>query len=403
MTVGEAAELPVPGDVVGPVHVTAIAHGGHAVARLGERVVFVRHALPGELVTVRLTDTSKARYWRGDAEHVLVASPDRVVPPCPVAGVCGGCDFQHVSAPAQRRLKAQVVDEQLRRLAGIDLGADLDSLVEPADPDDPDNLLGWRTRMRYRIREGRPAMLRHHSDELVVLPEEGCAIAHPEIEADLVADAARQAQATVDAVVAEDETLYLLDGGPRPAPLVSQRVGEVPYEVSGTGFWQVHPRAPQVLVDAVIGGLQPVAGERVWDLYCGVGLFAAQFLAHGLSVVGVEGSRAAVASARRNAPGATFHALPVDRSLARLPDPDLVVLDPPRKGAGAGVCEEIARRRPRAVAYVACDPAALARDLVTFDRSGYRLTSLRAFDLFPMTHHLECVAVLTPVAASQSD
>ncbi len=403
MTVGERDELPAPGDVVGPVHATAIAHGGHVVARLGDRVIFVRHALPGELVTVRLTDTSKARYWRGDAEHVLVASPDRVVPPCPVAGICGGCDFQHVSAPAQRRLKAQVIDEQLRRLAGIDLGADLDSLVEPADPDDPDSLLGWRTRMRYRVSEGRPAMLRHHSDDLVILPPEGCAIAHPDIEADQVADAARQAESTVDAVVTENETLYLLDGGPRPAPLVAQRVGELGYEVSGAGFWQVHPRAPRVLVDAVLSGLQPVAGERVWDLYCGVGLFAAQFAARGLSVVGVEGNRGAVASARRNVPGARFHALPVDRSLPRLPDPDLVVLDPPRKGAGAAVCEEIARRRPRAIAYVACDPAALARDLATFARSGYHLASLRAFDLFPMTHHVECVAVLTPAPPAQSD
>ena len=396
MSGGEA-----PGDVVGPVRATAIAHGGHVVARLDQRVIFVRHALPGELVTVRLTDTSKARFWLGDAERIIEASPDRVRPPCPVAVVCGGCDFQHVSAQGQRRLKAQVIDEQLRRMAGIHLDADLDTLVEPADPADPDNLLGWRTRMRYRVSGGRPAMSRHHSNELVVLPPEGCAIADPDIDPETVAEAAQQARRTVDAAVSGEETLYLIDDGPSTAPALTKWVGPVSYEVSGAGFWQVHPRAPEVLVDAVLTGLDPVAGERVWDLYCGVGLFAAQFTRRGLSCVGVEAGKAAVASARVNAPAARFHALPVDRALPRLPDPDLVVLDPPRKGAGATVCEEIARRRPRAVAYVACDPAALARDLVTFARSGYELASLRAFDLFPMTHHVECVAVLRPSAARQ--
>ena len=394
------SEAPAAGDVVGPVRVTAIAHGGHVVARLDDRVVFVRHALPGELLTVRLTDTSKARFWRGDAERILEASPDRVPAPCPVAGACGGCDFQHVSAPAQRRLKAQVVDEQLRRLAGIRLAADLDTLVEPADPADPDDLLGWRTRMRYRVSGRRPAMLRHHSNDLVVLPAEGCAIAHPGIDPDRVAEAARNARAWVDAVVSADDTLYLVDEQLRPAPTITQQVDALTYEVSGAGFWQVHPRAPGVLVDAVLGGLQPVTGERVWDLYCGVGLFAAQLAARGLSCVGVEAHRGAVESARRNAPTARFHALPVERALPKLPDPDLVVLDPPRKGAGAAVCVEISRRRPRAVAYVACDPAALARDLATFARSGYDLSSLRAFDLFPMTHHVECVAILRPSSPS---
>ena len=389
---------PAPGDVVGPVRATTIAHGGHVVARLDERVIFVRHALPGELVTVRLTETSHARFWLGDAVQVLEASPDRVPAPCPVAGECGGCDFQHVSASAQRRLKAEVIDEQLRRLAGLDLDLDLDRLVEPADPAHPDDLLGWRTRMRYRVSQGRPAMMRHHSNELVVLPDAGCAIAHRDIDPARVAEAARGARRGVDAVVSADDVLYLVDDGPSPAPAITQRVGPLAYELSGAGFWQVHPRAAQVLVEAVLAALDPLPGETVWDLYCGVGLFAAQLSRRGMSCVGVESDRGAVTHARRNAPGVSFHAAPVERALPRLPDPDLVVLDPPRKGAGARVCLAITDRKPRAVAYVACDPAALARDLRTFAAAGYRLTGLRAFDLFPMTHHVECVALLEPEA-----
>lgn len=183
--------------------------------------------------------------------------------------------------------------------------------------------------------------------------------------------------------------------------------------MAGDGFWQVHPAAADLLTEAVLEGLRPEPGETALDLYCGVGLFAGALVDRGCRVTGVESSRSAIEAARRNLADARSSvrllADRVDRALSRRPgrgrgrtrgNPlpqrvDLVVLDPPRSGAGRDVVSQVVRRRPRAIAYVACDPAALARDLGYFLRSGYRLDGLRAFDLFPMTHHLECVALIT--------
>ncbi|HEX6149952.1 class I SAM-dependent RNA methyltransferase [Nocardioides sp.] len=341
------------------VEVGPVAHGGHCVARAEGRVVFVRHALPGERVDVVVTEGSEGdRFWRADAVAVLDPSPDRVAAPCPYAGpdACGGCDFQHVAMPAQRALKATVVQEQLSRLAGLEV----DVTVE-AVPGDVDGL-HWRTRQRYvELPDGRRGMRKHRSHDVVVVEE------------------------------------CLIEGPAQPSHVVHGRS----FSVAEGGFWQVHPGAPAVLVDTVLSFLEPRPGESVLDLYAGVGLFAA-FLADAVGpearVVAVEGNRAACRHAQRNlggfaevAPGA------VDQVLTSAYDEpfDLVVLDPPREGARRAVVEQVVARTPRAVAYVACDPAALARDVAIFAEHGYGLRALRAFDLFPMTHHVECVALLT--------
>ncbi|MBC9731949.1 class I SAM-dependent RNA methyltransferase [Nocardioides marmotae] len=363
--------------VVGPV-----AHGGHCIVRVPTdptgaseetRVVFARHGIPGERVLLELTEgTEGDRFWRGDVVEVLEASPDRVVPPCPFAGPgrCGGCDFQHVDLGRQRALKAEVVAEQLRRLAGLDLPV----TVEAVEGDLPEQLAGlrWRTRQQYvRLPDGRRGLRKHRSREVVVVDD--CRIAHPD---------ARE---------------------PGPGTVTEQVVGPTStqsFEVAADGFWQVHPGAPRVLVDTVLGLLQPQPGESVLDLYAGVGLFA-RFLGEAVGETGrvaaIEGDPTAAGHAETNCPGAEVTAGGVDEVLAATYDGawDLVVLDPPREGARRPVVEQVVARTPRAVAYVACDPAALARDVAIFAEHGYRLTALRAFDLFPMTHHVECVALLT--------
>jgi tRNA/tmRNA/rRNA uracil-C5-methylase (TrmA/RlmC/RlmD family) len=334
------------------------------VARLDDgRVVFVRHALPGERVEVEVTEgTDGDKFWRADAVTVLSASADRVEAPCPVAGpgLCGGCDFQHVTPARQRQLKADVVAEQLRRLAGLVW----DVTVE-AVPGDADGLR-WRTRTRFaHLPDGRPAMRMHGSHELV--PVDECLIALP-----------------------------ASDAGPE---VVEAAGRQHTFRVAADGFWQVHPGAPRVLVETVLAMLRPEPGERVLDLYAGVGLFAA-FLADAVGpehVVAVEGHPGATRDAAANLPrGVRVLQGDVARVLAAtLDEPfDLVVLDPPREGARRKVVEQVVDRAPRAVAYVACDPAALARDVATFASLGYSLRELRAFDLFPMTHHVECVALL---------
>ncbi|TIC83835.1 class I SAM-dependent RNA methyltransferase [Nocardioides sp. GY 10113] len=341
-----------------------VAHGGHCVARVpvedGLRVVFVRHALPGERVVVELTEgTEGDRFWRGDAVEVLSPSPDRVPAPCPVAGpgACGGCDFQHVSLPAQRGLKAAVVQEQLRRLAGLDIEVSVEAV--PGDEDG----LRWRTRQRYvSLPDGRRGMRKHRSHDVV--PVEDCLLEAPT--------------------------------GP------SYTVRGHAFEVAQDGFWQVHPGAPEALVGAVLDYLDVQPGESALDLYAGVGLFS-RFLLDAVSaggatgrVVAIEGEPRASELSTINCPGIEASAGDVGSVLeSRYAEHfDVVVLDPPRVGAKRAVVEAVVARTPRAVAYVACDPAALARDVAIFAEHGYRMVSLRAFDLFPMTHHVECVALL---------
>jgi len=382
-------------EIVGAVvelEVGPVAHGGHCVARHDGQVVFVRHALPGEVVRARVTEQT-TKYLRADAIEILTASPQRIEPPCPYAGPgrCGGCDFQHANIVEQRRLKATVVSDTLRRIGGIERNIAMES---PGDDG-----LGWRTRMRYSVVDGRPGMFAHRSHDLI--PIDQCLIAHPDTPA--VLDQRWPEASSVQAVVSsEGKTAVLTDDN--SAGRVVEVVRDRRFRVEAGGFWQVHPAAPSMLVDAVLAGLEPAEGETALDLYSGVGLFAAFLAEAGCAVLAVEGDRDAVRNARRNLhdlPAVTLEQGDVDKVLNNaagqgLESVDLVVLDPPRTGAGKAVVRRIAALTPRRIAYVACDPAALARDLKTFGGLGYGVSSLRAFDLFGMTHHIECVAVLEP-------
>ncbi|OYO10470.1 tRNA/tmRNA/rRNA uracil-C5-methylase [Enemella evansiae] len=382
----ERVEVTPPEATAPEVTVGPIAHGGHCIARHEGRVIFVRHALPGERVRLRITDTSQDRFWRADAIEVLEAAPDRVRPDCPVSGPggCGGCDFQHVSDSGELELKRSVVAEQLARLAGIDwTGA-----VEAVPP-----VRNWRHRMRYLADAGgEPALRAHRSHELIRIPDDGCPIASVDPRALGVPEVAEQTSLTV--VDAAEEQLLLV--GDADESVVEEAAGRR-FEVQGQGFWQVHPAAVDTLVTAVLEGLRPAAGERAFDLYCGVGVFAGALADAGVTVWGVESDKPAISHARRNVREAKFSSGRVDRVLPKLPRrTDLVVLDPPRAGAGRKVLEQVTAREPRAIAYVACDPAALARDLAYAAELGYTPDSIRAFNLFPRTHHIEAVAILTP-------
>lgn len=377
------------------VDVTAIAHGGHCVARHEGRVLFVRHAIPGERVVALVTDGGGAdRYLRADAVEVLEPSPDRVAARCPVSGPggCGGCDFQHVSVARQRLLLGEVVSEQLRRLAGIDVVVPVEAV--PGDRDG----LGWRTRVRFTTTEDRrPGLRRHRSHQVV--PVEQCPIAVPDLPsaAAVIADGAASAEcvasSTGDRVVVTeamtDRTVTEVGAGRR-------------FVVGAGDFWQVHPGAADALVAATLDGVRPREGELAWDLYGGVGLFGAALgVAVGPDgkVVSVESHRRASGHARDNLadlPHVRCVTEPVERfvrSRAAQGRLDIVVLDPPRAGAGRRVVDAIVARRPRVIAYVGCDPASLARDVGRLVSSGYLLASVRAFDIFPMTHHVETVAI----------
>jgi tRNA/tmRNA/rRNA uracil-C5-methylase (TrmA/RlmC/RlmD family) len=367
----------------------AVAHGGHCVAHAPDgRVVFVRHALPGEVVVAEVTEERRG-YLRADAVSVLSASPDRVTPPCPYAGRCGGCDFQHATPAAQRELKAAVVVEQLVRLAGLS-AAEVQALaVRVAEL--PGGPLGWRTRVRYAVDGAdRVGLLGYRSHEVV--PVDRCLIAHPR----LAVPPGTSPDEFVNGV-ASGTGEVVVAGGPLGA-WVHERAAGHEFSLPASAFWQVHPAAPDTLVGAVLDLLDPRPAERAWDLYGGVGLFAAALADRVAEVTLVESAPSALAGAMASL-GDLRNVRIVGSTVERFRPgyrPDVVVLDPPRSGAGARVVRLIAGWTGRAVAYVACDPASFARDVATFRGLGWRLAALRAFDAFPMTHHLELVALLLP-------
>ena len=414
---------------VGPV-----AHGGFCVARQPDgRVVFVRHALPGERVLAGVTEDRGGSYLRADAVQVLAPSPDRVPPSCPVAGPggCGGCDWQHAAPPAQRALKAAVVREALSRIAGLDVAVQVEAL--------DGGQLGWRTRVQLAVGpDGRAGLHAHRSARVV--PLDDCPLVVPATLPPVLSstwppggtvEVIRDAEGAVHVTVAEpgpdgrggsggrgDHPGRLSRGGHpgragrssrasrlsrvRGSGVAVQHAAGRRWQVSAGGFWQVHPAAAGALAAAVDALAGAPSGGIAWDLYGGVGLFAAglaaQVGATG-SVVLVESSRRAVADAAANLadlPQVEVRAGRVERVLRSLPGiPDVVVADPPRRGLGRPLAHALADRGPARFVHVACDPAALARDVSAFADRGYRLAALRAFDAFPMTHHVECVALLT--------
>ncbi|MEV6642275.1 TRAM domain-containing protein [Amycolatopsis sp. NPDC051371] len=385
------------------VEVGAVAHGGHCVARADGRVVFVRHALPGEQVRVEVTEDNGGSFCRGDAIEVLSASEFRVEPPCPLAvpGGCGGCDWQHAAPAYQRDLKAAVVAEQLQRLAGIER----DVVVEALEG----GPLDWRSRVRLVADgEGRAGLRAHHSHRVVAL--EDCPIAVPGELDDVLARRWRpgsEIEVTGDgdggvhvrelSTVRGKVRARQLSGG-----VAVQHAAGRDWQLDAHGFWQVHPAAASTLAAVVAEWAEAPVGGSAWDLYAGVGLFASVLASQvGTSgrVLAIESGRRAVADGEKNLadlPQVSWQAGRVEHVLASAETPvDVVVLDPPRKGAGKPVVESIVAGAPDRIVYVACDPAALARDLATFASHGYGLTDLRAFDAFPMTHHVECVALLS--------
>ncbi|MGW1888266.1 class I SAM-dependent RNA methyltransferase [Streptomyces sp. NPDC001970] len=423
------------------VEVGPVAHGGHCIARTEEgRVLFVRHALPGEKVVARITEGEEgSRYLRADAVRVLEASKDRVEAPCPYSGPgkCGGCDWQHAKPGAQRRFKGEVVAEQLKRLAGLTPEeAGWDGTVMPAEGDKlpAGEVPAWRTRVQYAVdASGRAGLRRHRSHE--VEPVEHCMIAAPGVTELGIEKRTWEGMASIEAIAATGSGDRQVILTPRPGarlpiveldkpvsvlrihekdgsvhrvhgrPFVRERADDRTYRVGMGGFWQVHPKAAETLVQAVMQGLMPRKGDMALDLYCGVGLFAGaigQRVGEKGAVLGIESGKRAVEDARHNLqdlPRVRIEQGKVESVLPRtgITDADLVVLDPPRAGAGRSTVEYVSGLGARRIAYVACDPAALARDLAYFRENGYKPRTLRAFDLFPMTHHVECVAILEPV------
>jgi len=435
--------------------ITGVAHGGVFVARHEGRVVFVPDTIPGERVRVRLTDTGKKSFWRGETLEVLEASPHRQLHVWRQADVDippeqrpGGADFGHIALEHQRALKLEVLLDALHRFGGITDPVATMSGVAPvpaldgaeADGESVDGT-GWRTRVSLHVdADGNVGQYAARSHRVV--PLEDLPLATPAVERAALALAASE-PGRIDLVQPADGRVRTLprpvrtsDAAARrgrgaraatprhrkaPAPeVVLESVGGRDFRVDAGGFWQVHRLAAHTLTTTVAAALGALPGDAAavdpdaWhlDLYGGVGLFAATLGDLGGSstrVTSVESDARATEHAGENLAewvGARAETGRVDRWLARLaaeasvPERErlsrgVVLLDPPRSGAGREVVDHLTSLAPATVVYVACDPVALARDIATFRAGGYEVASVDGLDLFPNSHHVEAVAVLT--------
>lgn len=403
--------------------VDGFTHGGEGVVRIEGKAVFVPGTIPGEEVRVRVTDDRK-RWARAQLLEVLAPSPDRVEPPCPYVPDCGGCDLQHIAPDAQRALKRRVVIEQLERLGGI-----TDPPVAAVRPVGPDT--GYRTHARFHAApDGRLGF--HRAGTAEVVPVDQCLVLTPEAQAvrDAVGDdtgaaevqvRAHASSGTRAAVLHPDPTAPLqvpdapgvdvLLAQPDGTTVAMRGDGVLTETVAGhalsfpaAGFFQVNTGGAEALVAAVLEAVGDLDGVLAWDLYAGVGLFSLPMAAAGAAVHAVEGHQHSVEWLTRNADAnglagrvtATRDDVRAFVGRQHADPPDVIVLDPPRSGAGEHTCQQLAGLRPAAIVYVACDPAALARDARALAASGYRLVDAVPLDLFPMTHHVEVVATFRP-------
>ena len=393
------------GDTI-EVTIEKVAHGGHFIARHNGAVIFVRHAIPGEKCIIEITSTG-ASFNRADVISIIEPSEHRVNAPCSYAHRlgCGGCDFQHISPSYQRSLKSEVIKEQFSRIAKMDIEVEVEEVGESTH---------WRTRaIATTNRDGKVGFFKARSHS--VIPVRECIICVDSMNFSEIAarpmkgdmrveiSASSTGERTIALAPTRGEEKARVTEGP---VVLHEKVLDKTLEVSHESFWQSHSRAPELLTQTILDFADFQKGEHVLDLYGGVGLFSAAILEK-VGVQGhvdmIEGSKVATADAARNFAthqNITIVTGDVAKLLPRVSKADVIVLDPPRDGAGKLAVAEMARLLPRAIVYVACDPAALARDTAYLAHHSYALVKIRAFDLFPMTHHIECVALYTRAKVS---
>ncbi len=426
--------------------VEAMAHGGAALGRLGGRVGLIDYAIAGEEVRA-VVRRGKRDYFEGEAIEILRAAPERVTPPCPYFGPCGGCQWQHIDYAAQLRFKRGVVEEQLRRIGGLTMEV---TAIHNAAP--------WAYRHSAAIALGHAAGFRsRHSRWEIEIRE--CLISHPAIsglmndlngliargeivnfrgklwlEVKVVHPTGRADEPTIQAVlkgiagvdpegkpeieaalaaIAALPSVWSLAyrrakggtetvKGPLNGPvLVAGRA----YQLPAGSFFQTNLGLLPDLLARIEALAAPYRGGTIADLYCGVGLFAL-WLAQGspeTTLVGIEVDPLAIAAAEETArtwgvENCRFVARPAEKALGELLEVDLVIVDPPRSGLEEKLLRALIERGPRGFVYVSCEPATLARDLAILTAGGYTIESVEVFDFFPQTYHVESLAFLTRAA-----
>lgn len=414
----------LPEIVVTPDH---IAHGGEAIARWEGKVVFIPFAIPGEEVRVRLLE-EKARYARAELLEVLRPSPDRIEPPCPHFGICGGCQWQHITYQRQLDLRLEVVADQMLRLGRV-AAPPLDGIVPADEPWGYRNTIQLLPVAAAEPAEGDPVALGFVStDGRTVTPIARCLLAHDlvdEMHSSLDLNWAGFRRLSLRAGISTKDQLMLLetdtDEAPEleldvPAsfahltaggdlttlvgdPYLQERLHDRLYRIFAPSRFPPHTAQAQNLVEVVREFCALDGSERVLDLFCGVGTFSLDLAARAAEVEGVEPSEWAAADAQANGedrPNFTIHEGEVEEVLPALDGPfAVVVADAPRTGLGEAVIASLIAVRPRRLVYVSDDPATLARDTVALGEAGFHLTQMLALDMSPQTAQVQTVALMS--------
>ena len=421
------------------ITVEKLVDGGVGLGRWEGRAVFVPGTCPGETVRVRITSVKKG-YAEARLESVLKPSPDRIPPPCPVFGKCGGCQWQQLAYPAQIEAKVGILREDLRRIGKITDP----NILSPRRAPDP---FEYRTRIQLKtdLTTNKPRIGFFAGTSHRIVPIERCPIAAPQLNQALAAlrlilgDPAIQPSSLTDLhlhlarATGEFQVRYFAEHEPQDrmeklftsveaavTNVVSQvyhsRTGhrwirgrdylvdrylEIPFRISDRSFAQVHWEQIPRLIETVQTFASLNGKESILELHCGIGTFGIFLAREAASLVGFDENEVAVQDANFNArqqglTNCTFAAKPVEHAVSDLAEEkktfDCVVLDPPREGVDRRTLESLIRLNPSRIVYVSCNPATLARDLKILIDGGFRPGRIQPIDLFPQTYHLETVA-----------
>jgi len=379
--------------------VEKLASGGDGIAFLDGQAVFVPFSIPGEKIRCEIVEKSKD-FIRALPLDILVPSPFRVKPPCPIYGICGGCNLQHIDYGKQLEFKAESIRDSFRRTAKLETG---DLPLKSGLP------YGYRNRVQLHFTQDHGIGFME-AESAASVRAEGCPIAVSAIDAWLRQQnrkskpdkelQARIGQRDRFVLFAQDDRLYIEGIDPKAKAIV----GRIEYAFPLRHFFQSNLEMAAILVDDALAGL---SGQKAVDLYSGAGLFAARLAAQFDEVTCVESDAVSLEAARGNLPPGSGRFAPTDveswaqsaSARARRGEAaryDWVVADPPRSGLSPATREWLKKADIGGFSYVSCDHVTMARDIGDLARSGWSLESLTLYDFYPQTGHIEALARLKP-------
>lgn len=413
-------------------YVDGISHAGEGVARIDGKATFIPFSIPGETVTIKITEEKK-NYQRAELESIIRSSPDRKEPPCPYYYKCGGCSYQHVDYERQLSLKRQVVEETLKRIGGIDV--EVNPTIGMENPWHYRNKVEWHTDREA----GQPTMGYYKNNSNTLIDIENCLLISSVMQdyscylkqhwqelripekCEIILRQSSRGQLMIifngagsseinfaqmlndceaASVYSMDQDVTRLHYGDSR---LEEKLGDITFELSPLSFFQVNQIQTEKMLAIVKDYAQLRRSDNVLDAYCGTGSIALSVAGSVKKVVGVESFKSAIKDAKRNAflnntSNCKFFKGACEEIVPALEDKfDVIILDPPRSGCKKELIQAVINKSPRSIIYVSCNPSTLARDLALFKDTAYNIAQVQPIDMFPQTHHVETVVLMSRV------